>query len=47
MLWLVRSGIANVAIAVWTLQHCFKPEEDIRNIYGRWHRLVFYSSSTM
>ncbi len=32
MLWMFRRGIADVAIAVWTLQHCLKPDTDIDNI---------------
>ena len=32
MLWMFRHGIADVAIAVWTLQHCFAPDQDIDNI---------------
>ncbi len=33
MLWMFRRGIADMAIAVWTLQHCFKPDADIDNIH--------------
>jgi SAM-dependent methyltransferase len=33
MVWMFRRGIADLAIAVWTLQHCFKPDVDIDNIH--------------
>lgn len=29
----LRPGFAGSAIAVWTLQHCFNPAEDIQNIH--------------
>jgi len=33
MLSVLPSGYATAAIAIWTLQHCLKPSDDITNIY--------------